>query len=140
MSYELGLLFQKISVCINTSPSVTLRDLSRSLHVSRQTIEKAVYLATDRTFKRLRDEILLTLVERHFAGEPIMAIKEVSFAVGFKSASSFARTIKRVCGCSPEELRSRVARALQVASKGGQLIKNDGLNRSEWGVELTPAS
>jgi len=41
--------------------------------------------------------------------QPEWAIKQVSFEVGYKSARSFARAIKRASGLSPEELRSRMA-------------------------------
>jgi AraC family transcriptional regulator len=108
MSYDPELLFEKISAHLRKTPCRTLCSLSRSLHISRQTLEKAVYASTRGTFGHLRDQILLALVRDYFVSAPNMAIKEVAFALGFASASSFARTIKRLCGCSPEGFRSRI--------------------------------
>jgi AraC-like DNA-binding protein len=59
----------------------------------------------------------------------------VSFALGFKSASSFARTIKRVCGFSPGELRRRIARDLPVALAVGLSEENCHVNMDERSAE-----
>ena len=108
MSYDPRLLFEEISICLHESPSKTLLDISKNLRVSRRTIEKAISTSTGGTFRRLREEILLTNVRSLFVSQPTLAIKELCFAVGFKSATSFARAIKRASGSSPEELRFRV--------------------------------
>ncbi len=99
MSYDPRLLFEEISICLHESPSKTLLDISKNLRVSRR---------TGGTFRGLREEILLTNVRSLFVSQPTLAIKELCFAVGFKSATSFARAIKRASGSSPEELRFRV--------------------------------
>ena len=124
MSYDSRLLFETVLASLYESPSKTLVDISQSLQVSRRTIEKAVSVSTGGTFRRLREEILLTTVRRLFVSQPTLAIKELGFAVGFKSATSFARTIKRSSGFSPEELRIRVARELPVAHTPEHLIVN----------------
>jgi len=124
MSYHPALLFETVLASLYESPSKTLADISQSLRVSRRTIEKAVSVSTGGTFRRLREEILLTTVRRLFVSQPTLAIKELGFAVGFKSATSFARAIKRSSGFSPEELRIRVARELPVAQTPEHLIVN----------------
>lgn len=108
MSYDPRLLFEKILACLDANPCKTLRDLSQSLHISEGTIQKAVQLSTGKGFRLLRDEVILTRVKWLFAEQPEVPIKELSFGIGFKSASSFARTIRRASGLSPEELRSGV--------------------------------
>ncbi|PYU48651.1 MAG: hypothetical protein DMG48_19575 [Acidobacteria bacterium] len=124
MSYDWRLLFEEISICLHESPSKTLLDISKNLQVSRRTIEKAVSTSTGGTFRRLREGILLTRVRSLCASQPTMAIKELCFAVGFKSASSFARAIKRASGSSPEELRFRVARQLLDAQDTRLKVEN----------------
>lgn len=108
MSYNLSL--NAILVCLRRSPCALLADLSLELRVSRRTIENTVRAATGKTFRSLRDEILVERIRGILVSHPAMSIKEVSFAVGFKSPSSFSRTIKRICGTCPEDLRSRVTR------------------------------
>jgi len=130
MSYDPRLLFQEISVCLRESPSKTLVEISQNLRVSRGTIEKAVSTSTGETFRRLREEILLTKVRSLFASQPTLAIKELGFEVGFKSARSFARAIKRASGSSPEELRFRVARELLDAHETRSMVGNLPMNRA----------
>ena len=129
MSYDSRLLFEEISICLHESPSKTLIDISQNLRVSRRTIEKAVSVSTGGTFRRLREEILLTRVRSLFASQPTHAIKELGFEVGFKSARSFARAIKRACGSSPEELRFRVGRELLTARDTGRTFGELHMNR-----------
>ena len=108
MSYDPRLLFERILRCLCESPCKTLGDLSQSLHLSERTIQKAVNLSTGKSFRFFRDELILARVKWLFEAQPELPIKELSFGVGFKSASAFARAIKRASGLSPEELRSRV--------------------------------
>jgi transcriptional regulator GlxA family with amidase domain len=109
MSYERRLLFQMISSYLHKNPSSSLEDLARSIHVGSRTIENTVNVATGQSFRDLRKQIMLLKVQSMFVSEPALAIKEVSFAMGYQSARSFARAIKRVCGITPNQLRAKVA-------------------------------
>lgn len=124
MSYDPRLLFEEICFCLREGPSKTLVDISQTLRVSRRTIENAVSMSTSGTFRGLREEILLTNVRSLFVSQPTLAIKELCFVVGFKSASSFSRAVKRICGASPEELRFRVARELLDTQDTGRTVGN----------------
>jgi AraC family transcriptional regulator len=110
VSYKLPL--DAILLYLRRTPCGLLADLSVELQVSRRTIENTVRVAAGKTFRNLREEILVERVRSILASHPRVSVKELSFAVGFKSPSSFARAIKRVCGSCPEELRSRVVRKL----------------------------
>jgi len=86
---------------------------------ARRTIEKAIRLSTGGSFRLLREEILLVQAKALFASQPTLPIKELGFRLGFKSATSFARAVKRASGFSPEDLRIRVAREfLDAQAKG----------------------
>jgi transcriptional regulator GlxA family with amidase domain len=71
-------------------------------------------VTTGKKFSDLREEILIAKVRELFVLQPELAIKEVSFAVGHRSARSFARAVRRACGFSPEEFRSRVTQEIVV--------------------------
>lgn len=124
MSYDHKLLLNAVAVSLRRSPLPSLRDLAGELRVSQRTIQKALFLAYGKTFRRLRDEILVEQVSACLRCNPAIAIKEVSFCVGFKSASSFGRAIKRACGCSPEELRSSIVRDLLTEENLGHPSEN----------------
>ena len=97
---------------LQDNPCCSLRDLSKELRVSQRTIEKALIIASGKTFRELREEILVERVTSAFTSEPTRKIKGLATELGYKSARSFARAIKRACGSSPEELRSRIIRDL----------------------------
>jgi len=70
----------------------------------------AVATMTGKTFRDVREEILMATVRCLFVSDSALAVKELSQRVGYKSATSFARAIRRACGLCPEELRFRVVR------------------------------
>lgn len=90
------------------APALRLEDLARQLHLSRRTLENAIIMRTGKTFRDLRGELLVERVKNLLESDPARAIKELSFELGYKSARSFARAIKRACGLSPAQLRSRI--------------------------------
>jgi AraC-like DNA-binding protein len=110
MSYNHTLLFQRISDRLRESPRSSIRRLAGELGISRRTIQLVVSTQAGKSFSALQEESLMKMVRQLFIAHPGLAIKEVSFSVGFCSPRSFARAVKRACGLSPEELRSCVAR------------------------------
>lgn len=108
MSYDHALLCEAISTCLQYNPARSLIDLSRELRVGRRTIQAGIRITTGKTFRKFREEILIARVSSCFASRPGLAIKELSFEVGYTCPQSFARAIKRGCGMSPEQLRSAI--------------------------------
>jgi AraC-like DNA-binding protein len=113
------LLFDDIRKRLIANPCISLGDLSAELKVGRRTIQKSVSLGASTTFRRFRQDLLLESVGRALQARPGLAIKEVAFSSGFKSAQSFTRAIKRASGLSPAQLRSRFAKNLPTDSRGG---------------------
>jgi AraC-like DNA-binding protein len=124
MPHAPNFLLDAILLLLRRAPYCALGELSLELRVSKRTIQKALYIAAGKTFRTLREEVLLERTRTILASYPTRAIKELSFDLGYKSPSSFARAIKRACGCSPEELRSRVIRDLLSCQRGGIILKS----------------
>lgn len=93
---------------LSRAPSSRLEDLTREFDVSRRTLQNAINMTTGKTFRRLRDELLVERVNSLLESHPTRGIKELSFQLGYKSPRSFARAIKRACGFSPAQIRSRI--------------------------------
>lgn len=110
--YEAKFLLDTILLRLTRTPSRLLGEFSRELSVSQRTIEKAIIVASGKTFRELREGILVDRVRSTFASDPTQRVKELASDLGYKSPRSFARAIKRACGSSPEELRSRIIRDL----------------------------
>jgi|SRR5712664_314483 len=106
MSYDYGSLFGRIFLYMLNDPCISVERLSRELKVSRRTIQEVIRVRAAKSYRALRQEILVAKTRQLFADEPSLAIKEISFAIGFVSARSFARAIRRACGLSPKDLRS----------------------------------
>jgi len=130
LSYDSSMLFHNVSLCLQQKPSISLENLSRELQVSRRTIQKTIVFASGKTFRDLREEILVARAKALFISKPNLPIKALSFSVGYESPRSFARAIRRACGCSPEQLRS-------VASQ--ELLSRDETVMS-WDENLTNSS
>lgn len=110
MSHDHGLLHARVSLSLQRKPNSSLIELSRELHVSRRTIQSAVISITGKNFRELQHETLLARVQSILLTRPGIAIKELASEVGYRSARSFARAVRRACGVSPEQLRIRIVR------------------------------
>lgn len=66
--------------------------------------------ATNSSFRRLRDEILLLHLRHAIQSRPTYSVKEIAAALGYRSARSFARSIRRSCGMTPQDLRRALLR------------------------------
>ncbi|SRR6266700_5826887 len=123
------LLLDAILLHLHRTPCSSLGDLSQELRVSRRTLERAIDVAAGRTFRNLREEILVERVRSLLTSHPARAIKELSFDLGYKSSRSFARAIKRACGSSPEKLRSSVICDLVTAENTGVSLEHQPMRR-----------
>ena len=115
MSYEYNSLLDTILLHLQRTPYGLLGNLSRALGVSQRTIERTVFVASGKTFRELRKKALIERVTAVLVSRPARPIKQVAFDLGYNSPSSFARAVKRDCGSSPEELRSRIIRELRAS-------------------------
>lgn len=108
MSYDHGFLFRQIVLHVAQQPAVSVRTISQKLNVSCRTVQGVIRREAGGSLRELRRQALFAKTVELFSTDPGLAIKQVSFAVGFASPRSFARAIRRITGISPECLRSRV--------------------------------
>lgn len=112
MSYDHMLLFNTIALTLQGSPCCSLSDLSRELQISRHTIQNTVKAVTGKKFRDLREELLLARVKKLLVSGPGTTIKRVALEVGYRSTRSFSRAVRRACGASPTQLRTRITKKL----------------------------
>ena len=120
VSYDHRLLCERITRSLHGNPSISLRELCRELRVSRRTIQNAVNEVKGKSFRDLREEVLLLRVKTLLALAPKGPIRRISLEAGYKSSRSFARAVRRACGVSPRQLRSRIARELLASEAQGR--------------------
>jgi AraC-like DNA-binding protein len=109
VSYDTRLLVREISARLAETPCTSLGQLSKDLCVSRRTIESVIKAVTGKTFRELQSHAMFVRVRRILESHPTVAIKELSFTVGYRSARSFARSIKRQSGMTPQQYRALIA-------------------------------
>lgn len=82
-------------------PALTAAVLASRLGVERHTLQRALK-AAGLSFARLKQATVLDRLQRHcLANTAPEALKQVWAAMGFTSASSFARYVRRSTGMSP---------------------------------------
>lgn len=108
MSSKQDLMVSEVLRSLNHAPATLLGEIARKLHVSPRTLQIVVKLATGKTFRKLRCELLVQRVNTLLGSDPTRPIKDLSFELGYESPRSFARAVKQGCGSSPEHLRARI--------------------------------
>lgn len=95
-------LLGSIIALVDARPGYTLARISRMLGVHPHTASGRLASA-GKDIRSLRDQSLLRLLDRCLgAGEPF---KQAWTSAGFRSASEFARRVRRLTDKSPSELR-----------------------------------
>ena len=79
MSYEYNLLADAVLRSLRQARPPLLGELTRDLHVSRRTLENAVTITTGKTFRDVREELLVERVKSLLESHPTRAIKELSY-------------------------------------------------------------
>lgn len=134
MAYDLPRLYETVRSHLWFNPDLQLDELSQLLKVERHTVEKAVRLATGKTFRELKKDILFRLAIQRLRDDPSLSIKEVAFKLGYCSQRSFCRFVKAMAGCPPTQLRAKrppYSTSIHLApsipstkaSDGGEILK-----------------
>jgi AraC-like DNA-binding protein len=110
MAYDPRLLFARICICLDETPSCSLIDLAKKFQVDIRTIDGVVTAMTaGGKFGSFKDDILIAKLTRLFLARPTSSMNELSLELGYKSARTFARAVWRACGASPATLRRKIA-------------------------------
>ena len=96
VAYEHKLIAEAVGKILLAAPRTTLGAISKRLEIERHTIRRAVLGYFGLTFRELQQKCLLVRASaiRGDGGRPHSA-KEVSFALGFRSATSLSRLMRR---------------------------------------------
>jgi len=104
MAYEHRRVFKQILLLLSENPSISLKRLSAELRVGPRTIQNIVGNMTSVPLKDLRKAALLRGVRLHFQRQRGLSVKQLSHSMGYLSARSFARAVRRASGVNPSVL------------------------------------
>jgi AraC-like DNA-binding protein len=106
MVYDLHRIFLQVTQNIEMMPSISLMQLSNNLGIERHTIAKAIKNATGLSFRKFRTSVLLKHVRDLLKDESNRTIKEVAFAVGYRSQGSLSRFVRIATGHSAKAVKT----------------------------------
>jgi AraC-like DNA-binding protein len=106
VSYDYTAVFSSLCRSLLENPLTSLDELAGSLGVSPRTIQTIVVKQGHRDFRSLRGELFQRKLREILSSQPALTIEELSAGLGYKSARSFARAVKRSCGKAPIQLRA----------------------------------
>ena len=120
MSYRTDTLVELAVGLLRHQPQLTATEISRRLRVHRHTLHRALKLR-GYSFASIRQGLVLESLHAHLTDGQTTSLKEIWAELGFASASSFARYIRRATGKSPTEHRSW----LHLGPNGSQKGQNE---------------
>lgn len=106
MTYDLPKLSDKVQAVLAKYPRMRLDRVAQQFRVDRHTLEKAIRIATGKSFRQLQQEALLHKSMSLLLSEPALSVKDIAFRVGYGSPQAFQRFIKRVSGRTPIQIRA----------------------------------
>lgn len=120
MAYDLHGIFLQVTRRLDMTPFISLTQISENLDVERHTIAKAVKSATGSTFREFRKSMLLKHARSLLKHESNRTIKEVAYALGYRSQGSLSRFVRTATGCSAKQLKMehQSNRQSGIASEG----------------------
>ena len=96
MSYDHCHIADAVHKCLLENPRATLNAVAVSLGIERHTIRRALVRNLGVTFRDVQRQCILRRAsEFHQEGRPYSS-KEMSFALGYRSAATLSRLIRRV--------------------------------------------
>jgi len=104
MTYNRRRLLKELDALVSNTPSIRLTEIARSLGIDRHTIENAMRMTRKTSFREYKQKELLSMA-RQMLEKPDLSVKEVAIRLGYSSAASFSRFIRRATGKSPSRLR-----------------------------------
>ena len=105
MAYNRRKLLLELDALLLSTPRIRLGEIARILHVDRHTIENAMRLTRQVSFREYRRRELVQTA-RTMLNESDVSVKEVGIRLGYKSAASFSRFVQKSTGRSPSKLRN----------------------------------
>src|SRR5436309_9913298 len=98
MAYHKRRLFELVKTRLPVKPRLSLVDLARELRIGRHTLERAVKSCTNMRFRQFQIECLSIRADADLTSK---SVKEVAFALEYKSSRAFSRAYKAVRGITP---------------------------------------
>jgi transcriptional regulator GlxA family with amidase domain len=124
MAYDPRLINSAVHDLLRAKLTCTLNDVSRVLCIDRHVVERGVRVASDSTFREIRNRIRLERAVALLTQTPPLSIKEVASAVGYGTPQAFARFVSRMTGKSPSIIRLEASRPHVTTPATPERIRN----------------
>ena len=98
MAYNHQQVTEAVRQALLEDPRTSLRVLSNRLGIERHTIRRALLNQLGVTFRDVQRRSLVERATALRAGDRPQSVKETAYALGYRSATSLSRLIKRARG------------------------------------------
>ena len=103
----------KAFIAVNFDEEISLDALEQRFGISRRHITRLFRQGTELSIGEYQQRIRVETA-RLLLIETDLPVGEIAFRVGFDSGTALARAMRRVCGETPSDVRSRVARSVET--------------------------
>lgn len=110
MSYDASALIREAVELMRAAPRRPLAVVATQCGVSRRTLARAFSRCGSVSPAEVRDRMMHQRMEALMTAVPPKTIKEISDGLGFATAQSFARWVRRRDGMVPGALRAELCR------------------------------
>jgi len=83
-------------------PTTTTAEVATALGVSRRTVERSVQATLNRSFRGLRNQMLLSRLAELTHRFPDGSIKQIAYELGYAHPGSLSRHVRKLTGLSPK--------------------------------------
>lgn len=110
MSYEPRLIAAHVRQRLTDQPLTTLAVIAAELDVDRHTISSALKRTDDGSFRSIQLQCLQGAIEQQLAMPLTRPLSAIATGIGYSSVRALATRVRAMYGCSPTELRRRLAK------------------------------
>jgi len=105
VTYPADVLAERVKRRLEETPAVCLATLASEYGVSCRTVRRALTAQLGISFRGLQAQSLRVHVDRLRRGDGVRSLKEVAYALGYRSPKAFSRRMKTITGDVPRGVR-----------------------------------
>lgn len=115
--YDMSLLFGRVRACLETDPLQSLGGVASRVHVSPASVRRSIRANVDMAFRAFKGRLILEKVRQVTAANPSYSVRDVCFAIGYRSPKAFSRAVAKLAGAPPSGLRRSAMRGAQQVTR-----------------------
>jgi methylphosphotriester-DNA--protein-cysteine methyltransferase len=105
MAYDLMAIADIVLAQLEAMPLMSSKAIAETLGVARHTVQRAVRVRHDMSFRQLQAAVLRDHFARSLEASATKSVKEISAALGYEHSRSLSRRSRQLLGLTPTQFR-----------------------------------